>query len=180
MKKGYNRELDELRSIKENTKERLRELQKKEIKRTGINSLKVGYTSVFGYYIEVTKANLSLVPDDYIRKQTLVNAERFITPELKEFEEKILTAEEKILLIEKEVIEQIKAEILEHSAIFHKIAVSVAEIDVLCSLAEVSEKNGYVKPEVDEGFEIMIKGGRHPVVEKNVEEMFVSNDTTYG
>ena len=177
VKKGYNRELDELRSIKENTKERLRELQKKEIKRTGINSLKVGYTSVFGYYIEVTKANLSLVPDDYIRKQTLVNAERFITPELKEFEEKILTAEEKILLIEKEVIEQIKAEILEHSAIFHKIAVSVAEIDVLCSLAEVSEKNGYVKPEVDEGFEIMIKGGRHPVVEKNVEEMFVSNDT---
>ncbi|NLG12183.1 MAG: DNA mismatch repair protein MutS, partial [Elusimicrobia bacterium] len=177
VKKGYNRELDELRSIRENTKERLRELQKKEIKRTGINSLKVGYTSVFGYYIEVTKANLSLVPDDYIRKQTLVNAERFITPELKEFEEKILTAEEKILLIEKEVIEQIKAEILEHSAIFHKIAVSVAEIDVLCSLAEVSEKNGYVKPEVDEGFEIMIKGGRHPVVEKNVEEMFVSNDT---
>ncbi|HPP29894.1 MAG TPA: DNA mismatch repair protein MutS [bacterium] len=177
VKKGYNRELDELRDIRENVKEWLRELQKKEIERTGINSLKIGYNTVFGYYIEVTKPNLSLVPDDYIRKQTLVNAERFITPQLKDFEEKILIAEDRILAIEKEIIESVKAEILKYSAELHKIFSSVAEMDVLCSLAEAAKKNGYIMPEIDDGFEIIINEGRHPVVEKNIEEMFIPNDT---
>ncbi|MCX8083111.1 MAG: DNA mismatch repair protein MutS [bacterium] len=177
VKKGYNRELDELRDIRENVKEWLRQLQKNEIERTGINSLKIGYNTVFGYYIEITKPNLHLVPNDYIRKQTLVNAERFITPQLKEFEEKILTAEERILSIEKEVIESVKAEILRHSSSLQKLFSSIAELDVLCSLADISERNGYVMPDIDDGFEIIIKDGRHPVVEKNIEEMFIPNDT---
>lgn len=177
VKPGYNKQLDELRDIRDNVKEWLKELQRKEIERTGINSLKIGYNSVFGYYIEVTKPNLSLVPADYIRKQTLVNAERFITPQLKEFEEKILTAEEKIMEIEKEVIEKVKTEILKYSSEIQRISSTVAEIDTLCAFAEVSEKNGYVKPEIDEGFEIIIKDGRHPVVEKSIEEIFIPNDT---
>ena len=104
---GYNKELDDLRDIQENGKTRLKEFQAKEIKRSGINSLKIGYTSVFGYYIEITKANLSSVPADYIRRQTLVNAERFVTPELKEFEEKILAAEEKIFKIESGILQDL-------------------------------------------------------------------------
>ncbi|MCM8760149.1 MAG: DNA mismatch repair protein MutS, partial [Candidatus Omnitrophica bacterium] len=131
VRRGYSRQLDELRDIRENTKEHLRELQKKEIERTGIGSLKIGYNTVFGYYIEVTKPNLPLVPNDYIRKQTLVNAERFITPQLKEFEEKILTAEERILEIEREVIEMVRTEILKYSSALHKLSSSIAEIDVL-------------------------------------------------
>ncbi|MCM8761929.1 MAG: DNA mismatch repair protein MutS, partial [Candidatus Omnitrophica bacterium] len=177
VKKGYSRELDELRDIKENTKEHIRELQRREIERTGIGSLKIGYNTVFGYYIEVTKPNLSLVPADYIRKQTLVNAERFITPELKEFEEKILTAEERISEIEREVIEKVKAEILKYSSPLQKISSSIAEMDVLCSFADASERNGYIRPEIDDSFEIIIKEGRHPVVEKGIEETFIPNDT---
>ncbi|MCM8777839.1 MAG: DNA mismatch repair protein MutS [Candidatus Omnitrophica bacterium] len=177
VKKGYSRELDELRDIKENTKEHIRELQRREIERTGIGSLKIGYNTVFGYYIEVTKPNLSLVPADYIRKQTLVNAERFITPELKEFEEKILTAEERISEIEREVIEKVKAEILKYSSPLQKISSSIAEMDVLCSFADASERNGYIRPEIDDSFEIIIKEGRHPVVEKGTEETFIPNDT---
>lgn len=177
VKKGYNRELDELMDIRENVKEHLRELQKREIERTGINSLKIGYNTVFGYYIEVTKPNLSLVPADYIRKQTLVNAERFITPELKDFEEKILTAEERILEIEREVIDRVKAEILKYSSFLQKISSAISEIDVLCSFAEISERNGYIRPEIDDDFEIIIKDGRHPVVERSIEETFIPNDT---
>lgn len=176
VKAGYSKELDELRNLRNNIREWLRNLQKDEAKRTGINSLKIGYTSVFGYYIEITKANLSLVPGDYVRKQTLVNAERFITPQLKEFEDKILTAEEKILAIENKVIELVKAEILKHSGQIYSIASSVASLDVLCSLASAAQENDYVMPEVDGDFEIVIKNGRHPVVEKMIEEFFVPND----
>ncbi len=177
VKTGYRKDMDELRDIKDNVKEWLRNMQKEEIKRTGINSLKIGYNRVFGYYIEITKSNLSLVPDNYIRKQTLVNAERFITPQMKEFEDKILTAEEKILAIENEVIEIVRSEILKHSETIHSIASAVAALDVLSSLASAATGNDYVRPEVDEGFEIMIKNGRHPVVEKTIEEFFVPNDT---
>lgn len=177
IKAGYDKELDELRGIRDNIKEWLRNLQKEEIKRTGINSLKIGYTSIFGYYIEVTKANLSLVPADYIRKQTLVNAERFITPQLKEFEEKILTAEERILAIENRIIECIKAEILKYSDKIYSATSSIAALDVLCSLSISAQDNSYVRPAVHNGFEIIIKNGRHPVVEKNLDEFFVPNDT---
>ncbi len=173
---GYDRELDELRDVRNNVKEWLRNLQREEIERTGINSLKIGYTSVFGYYIEVTRSNLSLVPGDYIRKQTLVNAERFITPQLKEFEEKILTAEEKILAIENRIIETVKAEIIKHAARIHTISSSIASIDVLCSMAIAAQENDYVKPVIHEGLEISVNNGRHPVVEKMLEEFFVPND----
>lgn len=177
VKAGYDRELDGLRDIRDNVKEWLRNLQKEEIKRTGINSLKIGYNSVFGYYIEVTKTNLPLVPADYIRKQTLVNAERFITPQLKDFEDRILTAEEKILAIENRIIELIKTEILRYSGQIYSIASSIAALDVLCSLAIAAQENGYVRPVVDEGFEIKIVNGRHPVVEKMTDEFFIPNDT---
>ncbi len=177
VKAGYSREMDELRSIRDNVKEWLRNMQKEEIKRTGINSLKIGYNSVFGYYIEVTKANLSLVPGDYIRKQTLVNAERFVTPQLKEFEDRILTAEEKILAIENEVIELVKREIIKYAGEIYSIASSIAALDVLCSLASAASANDYVRAEVNESFDIVIKNGRHPVVERTIEEFFVPNDT---
>ena len=177
VKRGYDGELDELRDIRENVKEWLRQLQKEEIERTGINSLKIGYNRVFGYYIEITKTNLPLVPEDYIRKQTLVNAERFITPKLKEFEEKILTAEEKILKIEGRIIEDVKAKILHNSDLLYSITSSIGIMDTLCSFASAAEEKSYKRPEVDEGFEIMIKNGRHPVVEEMIEDFFVPNDT---
>jgi len=176
IKKGYNGQLDELREIRDNAREYLRNLQKKEIEKTGINSLKIGFNKVFGYYIEVTKPNLHLVPQHYIRKQTLVNAERFITPELKEFEEKILTAESKIKEIEDRIIENIKNKIIENSSSIYSGSEKVSEIDVLGSFAVISEESDYIMPEIDDGFEIFIKEGRHPVVEKTVDD-FVPNDT---
>ena len=176
IKEGYNGSLDELREISYKAKEYLRNLQKKEIEKTGINSLKIGFNKVFGYYIEITKANLHLVPSDYIRKQTLVNAERFITPELKEFEEKILTADTKIKEIEDKIIEEVKNKIIENAPTIYSITKKISELDVLICFASVSEENNYVMPEIDEGFEIFIKDGRHPVVEKGIDN-FVPNDT---
>ncbi|HNS32992.1 MAG TPA: DNA mismatch repair protein MutS [bacterium] len=177
VKQGCDSKLDQLRSIRDNVKEWLRNLQKEEIKRTGINSLKIGYNRVFGYYIEITKANLPLVPEDYIRKQTLVNGERFITPQLKEFEDKILTAEEKILEIENRMIEETKEEILKNAKILYSIASTIGVIDTVYSLACAALENNYVKPEIDDGMEILVKNGRHPVVERLIDDFFVPNDT---
>lgn len=176
IKKGFNEEIDRLREIKENSERFLAKYQEEEIKRTGINSLKIGYNKVFGYYIEITKPNLKFVPPDYIRKQTLVNAERFITPKLKEFEEEILTAEEKIISIENEIIEKIKEEILRNSHYINLLNTAISKLDVLLSFAEVALENNYRKPIVDDGFVIEIKEGRHPIVEKAVDE-FIPNDT---
>ncbi|MCD6407691.1 DNA mismatch repair protein MutS [bacterium] len=176
IKKGFNEEIDSLREIKEKGREYLRNLQEREIKRTGITSLKIGYNKVFGYYIEVTKPNLHLVPPDYIRKQTLVNAERFVTPELKEFEEKVITAEERILEIEQKILEKIKEEILKESFSIHSLTSAISTLDALISLARVAEEEGYNRPEVNDGFVIEIKDGRHPVVEKMIEEEFIPND----
>lgn len=174
---GYHTELDSLRDIQENGRDWLRRLQQEEVRRTGINSLKIGFNNVFGYYIEVTRPNLNLVPADYIRKQTLSNAERFITPQLKEFEEKMLTAEEKILRIEKELLQNIQKEILEHSAALQMFSASVAVVDVLYSLSVVSLFPGYTAPQVNDGLRIEIIEGRHPVVEKTIAGSFVPNDT---
>jgi len=176
IKSGFDEEIDRLREIKENSENYLAKYQEEEIKRTGINSLKIGFNKVFGYYIEVTKPNLKLVPPDYIRKQTLVNAERFTTPKLKEFEEEILLAEEKIINIENEIIEKIKEEILKNSHKINIINSTVSKIDVLLSFANVAIENDYTKPVVDNSFVIEIKEGRHPIVEKSVDE-FVPNDT---
>jgi len=177
IKHGYNAELDSLRNIQENGREWLRNFQEQEIKRTGINSLKVGFNKVFGYYIEITNTNLKLVPADYIRKQTLVNGERFITPSLKEYEEKILTAQDKILKIENALIQEIQREILDHSLELHGFCQSVATLDVLSSLTTLARNPDYIAPLIHEDTLIEIKDGRHPVVEKTLSGSFIANDT---
>ncbi|MCB9771488.1 MAG: DNA mismatch repair protein MutS [Candidatus Omnitrophica bacterium] len=177
IKRGFNTDLDALRDIQENGQEWLRRYQAQEITRSKINSLKVGFNKVFGYYIEVTKANANLVPDHFIRKQTLVNGERFITPELKEYEEKILTAEDKIRKIENDLIEELKKTILDHAPALHKFSQSAATLDALYSLAVLSQEPGYVAPEISSDNVLDIQEGRHPVVEKTSNQNFIPNDT---
>ncbi|MEX2690071.1 MAG: DNA mismatch repair protein MutS [Candidatus Njordarchaeum guaymaensis] len=177
IKDGYNSELDELRSIYRDGKQWILSLEKKERNRTGIKSLKVGYNKVFGYYIEVPKTQLSRVPSNYIRKQTLVNAERYITPELKEFEEKILHAEEKIKQLEYELFLEVRDQVCKETPQIQEIANNLAILDVLACFAEIAKTNNYVRPIVDESYIIEIKEGRHPVVEQMIDEPFVPNDT---
>ncbi|MFA6217582.1 MAG: DNA mismatch repair protein MutS [Candidatus Omnitrophota bacterium] len=177
IRQGYHAQLDSLRDIQENGKQWLKNLQAEEIKRTKINSLKIGYNQVFGYYIEISKANLHLAPVDYIRKQTLVNAERFVTPEIKEFEEKMLNAEENILKIENDIIQNIQKEILDRSESLHGVGSSIATIDSLYSLSALAKRAGYCRPQITEDAEIIIKDGRHPVVEQFAHEPFIPNDT---
>ncbi|MDD4202861.1 MAG: DNA mismatch repair protein MutS [Candidatus Omnitrophica bacterium] len=177
IKRGFNKELDDLKSIQENCNDWLRDYQAKEIKRSGINTLKVGFNQVFGYYIVVSKANAAIVPQDYIRKQTLVNAERFITPELKEFEEKMLTADEKVFAIEKELVDMINAKILSFSSKLYDISNDLATIDVLFSMTKLSHNNGYILPTVNDSDELNIIEGRHPIVEATSDEPFVANST---
>ncbi len=177
IKDGYNKELDELKNISREGKTFIKNLQEKEIKRTGINSMKVKYNKVFGYYIEISKSNLANVPEDYIRKQTLVNAERFITPELKEYEEKVLGAEEKITELEYKLFNEIREKAVEKITEIQKNAQIIATLDCLCSFAYVARLNNYCKPEVNEGNKIEIKAGRHPVVEKmTFSGDFIPND----
>ena len=177
IRSGYNPELDSIRDIQSNGREWLKNLQGREIKRTGINSLKIAFNRVFGYYIVISKANLHLVPSDYIRKQTLVNAERFITPELKEFEEKMLTAEEKVLGLERDILKGIHEEILARSEALHLLASNIAVLDVLYSLSLLALSKGYVAPEISDDTRIHIENGRHPMVEQTTREPFVPNDT---
>ena len=174
---GYNEELDSLRDIQENGRQWLKNLQTDYIKRTKINSLKIGFNKVFGYYIEVSKTNLRLVPEDFIRKQTLVNAERYITQELKEFEEKMLSAQDNVLKIETAILNTIYTRILDHSKELHKCAANLSTIDVLYSLNILACQNGYIAPEITSDTELIIKEGRHPVVENTSPDPFVPNDT---
>ena len=178
IKDGYNSELDDLRSISSEGKTFIKNLQEREIKRTKINSLKVRFNKVFGYYIEVSKTNLNLVPDYYVRKQTLVNAERFITPELKEYEEKVLTAEDKIKELEYELFYQVRMEVIKEIVKIQNIAKAIAALDVLSNLAFIANKNNYCKPEIIENGEIEIKNGRHPVIEK-IRNDFIPNDCRF-
>lgn len=175
--KGFHDGLDELRDIQENGREWLRNFQRREIERTGINSLKIGFNKVFGYYIEITKSNLPAAPQDYIRKQTLVNAERFITQELKEYEDKILNAQDKIQKIEDELIRQLKQKILEHSVQLHEFARAIGTIDALYALSILAQQNNYIAPEINDSTLIDIRDGRHPVVERTTDVAFVPNDT---
>jgi DNA mismatch repair protein MutS len=176
IKDGYSEELDELRAIGSGGKDWIARLESSERKRTGINTLKVGYNKVFGYYIEVTKANLPQVPSDYIRKQTLVNAERFITPALKEWEGKILTAEERAQELEVNLFKDVTCEVAKSTERVQKTASLVATLDVLSSFARVSEDRNYVKPAINNGDAIIIEQGRHPVVEVASADPFVPND----
>jgi DNA mismatch repair protein MutS len=177
IKKGFNLELDDLKSISTEGKTLLKEMQEREIKRTGINSLKIKFNSVFGYYIEISKANLKSVPEDYIRKQTLVNAERFITPELKEYEDKVLNAEERIKTLEYELFYHVRMEVVKKIVALQKIAKRIAELDVYCNFAHIAVKNHYCKPEIAENGDVNIVNGRHPVIEHlNLAGDFVPND----
>jgi DNA mismatch repair protein MutS len=178
IRRGHHAELDELRTVRFNAKDWIAQLQQKERARTKIASLKVLYNKVFGYYIEVTKVNLSKVPEDYIRKQTLVNAERFITPALKEYEAKVLGAEERIHELEYELFVKVREQVASQAERIQRTARAVALLDAITSLAEVAVENGYCQPMVHDGTAITIGDGRHPVVERLlVSETFVPNDT---
>ncbi len=176
IKEGFNSELDQLIKISRDGKGWITEFAVREQKRTGINNLKIGYNKVFGYYIEVSKSNLRFVPSDYIRKQTLVNAERFITPQLKEMEEKVLKAEEMRIELEQKLFQELIQKITAEATRIKKTAEVVGLIDVICGLAQVAEENNYVLPKVSEDDEIEIQDGRHPIVEKTIRnEEFVPN-----
>ncbi|MEI8342340.1 MAG: DNA mismatch repair protein MutS, partial [Verrucomicrobiota bacterium] len=175
---GYHEPLDELRRGCREGRDWIAQLQQREIEATGIKSLKVRYTSVFGYFIEITKANLGNVPDRYIRKQTTVNGERFITPELKEIEGKILGSDERARNLEYELFIQLREEVLRHLVELQQTASAVATLDVICSLSEIARLFGYCRPELGEGLRISITDRRHPVLDQSlVEEKFVPNDT---
>lgn len=176
IKYGYNSELDELKDIEKHGKEWLKELQRKEIERTGITSLKVKFNNVFGYYLEVSKSNLDKVPDDYVRKQTLVNAERFITEELKEWENKILNAGDKANQIEYELFQQVKEDVGKYVSIYQKLADLISTLDVLLNFANLARLYQYCKPTLNTEGRIQIENGRHPVVERFIEGKYIPND----
>ncbi|MBI5408217.1 MAG: DNA mismatch repair protein MutS [Nitrospirae bacterium] len=177
IRKGFNPEIDELRGISSSGKDFIAGLQARERERTGISSLKIGYNKVFGYYIELTKANLSQVPADYIRKQTLANGERFITPELKDYEAKVLGAEERLKNLEYDVFINVRNTIAAETEKLQSMSAAIAELDALHSLAFVAKKYNYERPVVDDGDVIRISEGRHPVIERlSAGERFIPND----
>lgn len=178
IKEGINAELDELRAIAFSGKDYLVQVQKREVERTGINSLKISYNKVFGYYLEVSNANKDKVPADWIRKQTLVNAERYITEELKVYEEKILHAEEKLLVIEQRLFLELVRYTADYISQIQQNARTVASLDCLLSFAVTAKVNRYVMPEISDSTRLAIKAGRHPVIEKQLPtgESYVPND----
>ena len=175
---GYHEELDELRRIASSGKEWVTNLEKEESEKTGIPSLKVGFNKVFGYYLEVTNTHAEKVPEHYIRKQTLVNSERYITPELKGVEEKILTAEEKIEQLELDLFNELRRMLAEETPAMQENAALLARLDCFAALAEVASRHDYVRPTVDDGLTIDVEDGRHPVVEQTLPagEPFIPND----
>jgi DNA mismatch repair protein MutS len=177
MRPGFSDELDALRSTAKDARQYLADLERRERERTGVKSLKVGYNRVFGYYIEVSNANAAAVPDDYVRKQTLVGGERYTTPELQEHEYRVLHAEELRGELEDRLLRQVCAQVAAEGPAILATAASVAEIDVSAALAEAASLYGYVRPEVDDGDTILVRDGRHPVVERMpVEAGYVPND----
>lgn len=178
IKEGFDEDVDRLRSAKRDGKDWLAKLEEEDRLRTGIKNLKIKYNKVFGYYFEVTNSYASLVPDDYIRKQTLANAERYTTPRLKELEDTILNAEDKLCSLEYELFCKIRDAIAEETMRIQKTAKAVARLDVFASLSLTAERNSYVRPSLNEKGIIDIKEGRHPVVEQMIDhDMFISNDT---
>ena len=175
---GCNQELDELREISINGKEYLEQLQERESQRTGIPSLKISFNNVFGYYIEVRNTHKDKVPEDWIRKQTLVNAERYITEELKDYESKILGAEEKIFVIETKLFQDLVYNMAEYIQLIQHNALVIARLDCLFSFSQVAQENNYKRPEINEGFVLDIKNGRHPVIEKRlpIGEEYIANN----
>jgi len=179
IRNGYHGELDELRSLSQNSKQIIAAMEDRERKRTNIASLKIRFNQVFGYYIEISKANLHNAPADYERKQTLVNAERFTSPELKEYERKILAADERILEIERQLFIDVRASVAAQAARLRRTAGAVAQLDLLTALGKLAADRGYVRPEFNPTGELLIIGGRHPVIEELLRqkgERFVPND----
>ncbi len=180
IKTGVNAELDELRKISSDTKTYISNLEAKEKQQSGINSLKIGYTSVFGYYIEITKSNIHLAPKHYIRKQTLANCERYITEELKNLEEKILSAQEKTLRLESDIFSTLKQELSLFAPDILKTSQIIAEIDIFCGFAQNALDYNYSCPKITEGSKLVIREGRHPVVERIIKSgEFVANDAVF-
>ena len=178
IREGYSDELDELKFSIKDGKQWIANLENAERERTGIRNLKVGFNKVFGYYIDVTKSNAQNVPENYIRKQTLVNNERFITPELKEMENLVLNAETKINQLEYRLFTEVREEIQNYIRQIQETSQAIAQLDVLCSFADVSSRLNYTRPVIDESFELQIEKGRHPVIEQTgAKGIFVSNDT---
>jgi DNA mismatch repair protein MutS len=176
---GFHAELDELRDLSLNGRQYIAQIEARERQRTGIQSLKVRFNNVFGYYIEITKANLHLAPADYERKQTLANAERFTTPELKDYERKVLDAEEKILALEKELFTEVRKRAAAQAQRIRASAGAIAELDVTASLAQVAAENRYQRPTFSDDGEMRIMAGRHPVIERLAEQesgRFIPND----
>ncbi len=179
IRRGYHAELDELRELSQRSKQFIAAMEERERKRTGIASLKIRFNQVFGYYIEVSKPNLHLAPADYERKQTLVNAERFTAPELKEYERKVLAADERILEIERRLFGELRAWVAGHAARLRRTAAAVAQLDALANFARLAAGRNYTRPEFTDGGELLILAGRHPVIEQLLEqrgERFVPND----
>ena len=176
---GVDAALDDLRAIAAGGKDAIANLQAQERARTGIGSLKVGYNRVFGYYIEISNANRHLVPDDYQRRQTLTGAERYVTPALKEFEEKVLHATERTEALERERFEQLRSGVAAEIGRLQGVSATLAQLDVLASLGDVAAREGYVRPEVSDDFALEITGGRHPVVERMMpRDQFIPNDVS--
>jgi DNA mismatch repair protein MutS len=176
---GYHAELDEFRDLSQNGKQYIAQIESRERQRTGIASLKVRFNNVFGYYIEITRANQHLAPADYERKQTLANAERFTTPELKDYERKVLDAEDKILTLERELFAEVRKRAAGHAQRIRATAAAVAEVDVTASLAQVAAENRYQRPSFSDSGEMRILAGRHPVIERLTEQeagRFIPND----
>ena len=177
IREGFSDELDQLKRASGDARGFIANLESRERERTGIRGLKVGYNQVFGYYIEVSKANQEQVPQDYVRRQTLTNAERYVVPELKEYESLVLNARERIDQLERDLYRRLCAQIAEHAPVLGKLAAAVARLDVFAAWAEVAVNNGYVRPSLDQGSQIRIKDGRHPVVERVLPVgSFVPND----
>ncbi|MCA1664241.1 MAG: DNA mismatch repair protein MutS, partial [Myxococcales bacterium] len=179
IRRGFSRELDELSQLSEGGKGKILEIEARERERTGIASLKVRYNRVFGYYLEITRSNLERVPADYVRKQTLANAERFVTAELADYEAKILGADERRVALELEAFDRLRRRVADCARRILPLAELVARLDALSALAEVAHFSGYVRPDVDTTLCLEIEDGRHPVVEKLAAAgRFVPNDTT--
>jgi DNA mismatch repair protein MutS len=180
VKNGVNAGLDELRRLSTDVKTYISNLEAREKAASGIANLKIGYTSVFGYYIEITKSNIPLAPKSYIRKQTLTNCERYITDELKNLEEKILSSQEKTLRLENEIFNSLRLELSLFNGEFLKTAQTISEIDIFCGFAKNASDYNYVRPKITEGSELVIEEGRHPVVERILKSgEFVANDTEF-
>ncbi len=180
IRKGFNEELDRLRSISKDGQSWLREYQREQVERTGIRNLKIGYNKVFGYYIEISRAAADKVPADYVRKQTIKNAERYITDELKKYETQALSAEEKALELELQLFEQVRRETAQYVGRLQKLADTIAQCDYLGSLAYLAKQRNYVRPKVTEGGELIINEGKHPVLGEVLGPEFVPNDIELG